>query len=296
MSISVCIFARNEALHLPRCIAALDAASDGLDYRAHILVNGCDDDTGAVAAVLAAANPRITVHELPVGDKAHAWNEYVFRIARKAALPAKTHIFLDGDIRPGRGAVAALSRAINEAPEAYGAAALPASGRSRHFWAAHLRRNHYLSGNLYALSQEALCAFRSRKLRLPFGAKGEDGIIAYLLLTNFRGGSDDRHREKIVVAEDASFEFDPLTFNARDIAIYRRRLRRYSERHFQKSILYRRLKSQGASAMPENIYDIYTDQTLTGLYPRPDPVNFWFDTATLRRLRRGKGQPQPLAG
>ncbi len=289
----MCIFARNEALHLPRCIAALDAASGGLDYRAHILVNGCDDDTAAVAAVLAAADTRITVHELPVGDKAHAWNEYVFRIARKAATPAKTHVFLDGDIRPGRGAVAALFRAIDEAPEAYGAAALPASGRSRHFWVAQLRRNHYLSGNLYALSEKALCGFRQRKLRLPFGAKGEDGIIAYLLLTDFAGGSDDRHRDRIVVAEDASFEFDPLMFNARDIAIYRRRLRRYSERHFQKSILYRRLKRQGAGAMPENIYDIYTDETLNGLYPRPDPVNFWFDAATLRRLKRGRRRARP---
>ncbi len=284
----MCIFARNEAEHLPRCVAALyagahSAESRSINFRTHILVNGCTDDTAQVAAVLAAADPRISIHELPVGDKAHAWNEYVHRIADEAAA----HIFLDGDIRPSRGAIAALVQTLNAAPDADGAAALPASGRSQRKWAARLRHNHYLSGNLYALSEKALTKFRQRQLRLPFGAKGEDGIISYLLLTDYAGGTDDRHLKRIAVAEDATFEFDPLTFNARDIAIYRRRLRRYSERHFQKSVLYQRLKTLGASAMPDNIYDIYTDENLDALHPRPDPVNFWIDTATLRRLRGG---------
>ena len=203
MDVSVCIFARNEALHLPRCIAALDAAGKGVNYRAHILVNGCTDDTSAVARVLAAADPRLTVHDLPVGDKAHAWNDYVHRIAACAETPTLTHVFLDGDIRPGRGALAALARAFETEPVAYGAAALPASGRSQQKWAAHLRRHHYLSGNLYALSDRALRTFRQRRLRLPFGAKGEDGIITYLLLTDFAGGADDRYRARIAIAEKA---------------------------------------------------------------------------------------------
>ena len=62
-----------------------------------------------------------------------------------------------------------------------------------------------------------------------------------------------------------TFDFDPLGLSLRDFRIYHRRLRRYSERHFQKSVLYRRLKTLGAAAMPENIYDIYTDESLGGL-------------------------------
>ena len=288
MDVCVCIFARNEALHLPRCIAALDAAGEGVNYRAHILVNGCTDDTAAVARILAAADPRLTVHELPVGDKAHAWNHYVHHIAARADTPTVTQVFLDGDIRPGRGALAALIRSFEAAPSAYGAAALPASGRSREKWATRLRRQNFISGNLYALSDKALQTFRRRQIRLPYGAKGEDGVISYLLLTDFEGGADDRHVSRITVAEDAAFEFDPLSLNLRDLAIYRRRLRRYSERHFQKSVLYARLKAHGVAAMPENIYDIYTKETLSGLYPRRDPVNFWFDAATLLRLRQGQ--------
>jgi len=66
---------------------------------------------------------------------------------------------------------------------------------------------------------------------------------------------------------------------------YRRRLRRYAERHFQKQILYRLLKQGGAGAMPDNIYDIYTDENLSRLRPRLDPVNYWFDREALRKLR-----------
>lgn len=282
MTISACIFARNEERRLPQCAGALDAAGLGANDQTHILVNGCTDNTIGTARMLATADERITVHELPVGDKANAWNEYVHRIA-DPAVPA--HIFMDGDITASEGAITALRLALENAPEAYAAAALPAAGRSRRDWATLLLLNNYLSGNLYALSGAAIAAFRQKALRLPLGAKGEDGLISYLLLTDMKGGPDDSHKNRITIAEEATFEFDSLQANWRDFKLYQRRLRRYSERHFQKQILYRRLKEKGVGAMPESIYDIYTEETLANLRPRLDPVNFWFDAATLKRLR-----------
>jgi len=284
MTYAVCIFARNEERLLPRCVAALSAAGLPADGEIHILVNGCTDNTALVAKMLATADPRIAVHELPVGDKANAWNDYGHRIANP---DIGAHIFIDGDIQPSEGAVAALGDALTEAPEAYGAAALPVTGRSRRSWAATLLLNNYLSGNLYALSNSAIEAFRARQLRLPYGAKGEDGLISYILLTDFDGGTDDSHAHRIIVAEDATFEFDSLEANFRDLKIYRRRLKRYSERHFQKQLLYGLLKARGAGAMPDDISEIYTTDALAALKPRREPVNFWFDFATLRRLRDG---------
>jgi len=291
MSVSICIFAHNEEHLLPQCVGALDAAADRDDFQAHILVNGCTDETAQVAKSLVAADPRLTVHELPIGDKANAWNEYVHRIAGAA----ETHVFVDGDIRPSAGAIASLAMALRQSPNIYAAAALPAAGRSRRSWASRLFLNHYLSGNLYALSARAVDEFRARALRLPFGAKGEDGIITYLLLTDLNGGKDDSHTERIVIADNATFEFDSLSLNISDARIYHRRLMRYSERHFQKQILYRLLKERGAGAMPENIYDIYTKDRLAALKPRIDPVNYWYDATTLRRLRSGVDTPRALA-
>ncbi len=281
MELSVCIFAHNEERLLPKCVGALDAAAAGADFRAHILVNGATDLTFDVAKTLAAADPRITAHNLPVADKANAWNDYVFRISGDAAV----HVFLDGDIAPRPGALAELARALKTAPRAYGAAAVPACGRSRRAWARELVANRCLSGNLYAMSGRALDVFRAKDLRLPFGMKGEDGFIAYLLLTDLKCGADDTHDERLVAAPGAAFEFDSLGLNHRDARTYHRRLIRYSERHFQKAVLYRRLKRHGAAALPENISEIYTSEALRGLRPRLDPVNFWYDWTTLRRLR-----------
>lgn len=287
MTVSICIFAHNEERLLPRCIGALEAAAGGEVYRAHILVNGCTDNTLGVAKMLASADSRLSVCELPVGDKANAWNDYVFRLAPKADV----HAFIDGDITPSADSIAALAASLRGQPRAYGAAALPITGRSRRNWTIRLFMNRYLSGNLYALSNDALESFRQQELPIPFGAKGEDGIITYLLLTDFHGGENDGHEDRIVVCEGATFEFDSLQANWRDVKLYHHRLKRYSERHFQKKILYRLLKENGASAMPENIADIYTKEKVAELRPRLDPLNFWYDRATLKGLRAGPLRP-----
>lgn len=286
-TLSICIFAHNEERLLPRCIRALDAAAPGRRYRAHIMVNGVTDGTLMAAKALAAVDDRLVVHELPVADKANAWNDYVHRIADASG----THIFLDGDIAPCAGALTSLADTLAAHPDAMGAAALPAAGRTQRAWATMLFMNNYLSGNLYALSRAAIDGFRTHRLRLPFGAKGEDGLITYLLLTDLLGGPDDSHTNRIAVAEDAAFAFDSLSANWRDLKIYHRRLKRYSERHFQKEVLYRILKRDGAMAMPDSIYDIYTPEALSDLKPRLDAVNFLYDWATLRRLRRLSADP-----
>ncbi len=281
MTLSICIFAHNEEKLLPDCIGALDRAANGHAYQAHILVNGCTDQTAIVANSLAAVDDRLNVHELPVADKANAWNDYVFRIARGASA----HIFLDADIRPSENAFSALLETLQENPNAYAAAALPASGRSRRQWTTDIFLKRHLSGNLYALTEKAIQEFRNKSLQLPFGAKGEDGLIAYLLLTDFCCGRDDSHDDRIATSETATFEFDSLGLNISDLKTYHKRLIRYSERYFQKQILYRLLKNGSAQDMPANIYDIYLPSAISSMRPRIDPINFWYDFATLKRLR-----------
>jgi glycosyltransferase involved in cell wall biosynthesis len=278
---SICIFAHNEERLLPSCIAALDAAAAGGDYAVHVLENGSTDRTVEVARALAAADSRITVHELSLGDKANAWNEYVHRIAPRAEM----HVFVDGDVRPSRGAFRSLAFAFEGSPKALGAAALPTTGRSRRAWAAKLFREHYISGNLYALKGAAIEMLRQQNIMLPVGAFGEDGIITYILLTDFKGGPDDSHRTRIAVASGAHFEFDSLEANPRDAAIFRRRMNRYSQRWFQNQILYPKLKREGLGALPDSVAEIFTLENLAPMRPRFDPQHFFVDRATLRRLR-----------
>lgn len=265
---------------LASCFSAAVNAVSGLEYEIHILENGSTDGTANVAETLASANPHTTVHYITMADKAGAWNDYVFRLAPNAY----THVFCDGDIVASAGSVSALHYALQKNRKAHGAAALPATGRSQREWAKLLLTNNYLSGNLYALSGRALEIFRDKKIYLPVGAKGEDGLISYILLTDFAGGTNDIHRENIVVVDDATFEFESLALNARDLWLFDRRLKRYSERHIQKQILYRILKHDGIEAMPKMISEIYTPENLAQQRPRKHPLYYFYDQNTLARL------------
>ncbi len=285
MLCSVCVFAHNEERLLPLCLAALDAAAAGVPFHAHVMVNGSTDETARIARALAAADPRISVHELALADKADAWNDYVHR-ASGAAPAADMHVFLDGDVRPCAGAFAALAEAFERQPEAWGAAALPAAGRTRRSWTRKLFDNAVMSGNLYAVSAQALALIRERNIRMPIGAYGEDGLLSYLFLTDLEAGRDDSHVKRIAFAGDAFFEFDSLEPGPRDAEIYRRRLRRYSQRYFQNQILYDLLKREGVSAMPADIREIFTTKNLAGVRPRLSLESFFFDVTTLNRLRR----------
>jgi glycosyltransferase involved in cell wall biosynthesis len=284
MTWSVCIFAHNEERLLPSCLGALDAAAEGRPFEAHVMENGSADSTLGVARAIAAVDPRIRIHHSPRGDKSAAWNDYVYGVAPAADL----HVFLDGDVRPCAGAFAALAQALEASPEAYAAAALPASGRERARWAERLLRESWISGNLYGVSGRALALIRQRNIRLPQGSVGEDGLLSYIFVTDFKGGPDDSRRERIAVAVDAHFEFDSLRPNLPDLRRYVRRLRRYSFRHFQNEILYARLKREGLAALPVRIGDIFTPEALACLRPRLDPETFFVDLATLANLRSGR--------
>ena len=282
MSWSICIFAHNEAERLPQCLAALDGAAAGGDYTAHVMENGSTDRTAEAARAFSCLDSRVQVHELPVGDKANAWNEYVHRIAGDADM----HIFIDGDVRPTKGSFRAFETAFGRSPHAYGAAALPATGRSRKHWTHRLFDEHYLSGNLYALSGEAVSKIRKQKFRFPFGAVGEDGLLTYLLLTDLKGYDDDSHTDRIAIASGAFFEFDSLGLSPGDVNIYLNRLKRYSRRYIQNHIMYPVLKREGISVLPEHIDTIFTPSALNSVTPRNDPVNFAVDRLMLRALKK----------
>lgn len=290
MSWSVCIFAHNEERLLPRCIAALESAAAGGDYAAHVQENGSADATARVARALAAADARISVHQLALGDKASAWNDYVHRIAPQ---DAEMHVFIDGDVRPASGAFRSFAHAFSGNPRALAAAALPMTGRSRRRWATRLFKERYLSGNLYALRGSTLRLFRERNIFLPAGAYGEDGLLSYIFATDLLGGRDDTHRDRITIAAGAFFEFDSLEANPRDAEIFRRRMRRYSQRYFQNMILYDRLKSGGIAAMPAHVNELFTLEDLARQRPRLNFRNYFMDRATLNRLREDAARRAP---
>lgn len=278
MNVSICIFASNAEETLPDAVAALYGAGAGETATIHIVEYGSHDDTARIARALALADSRIRVHEIALADKAHAWNEYVHRIADAADM----HVFTDATARLAKGALKALELAIRSSSKAYAAAGIPTTGRSRKAWATRLFTEHYVSCPLYALRGTALDRFRAEDLRLPIGLIGDDGLISYILVTDFEGGENDSRRVRIAIAGGAFFDFDSLGLNTRDLAIYLQRLKRHSLRYFQNEMLYALLKERGLAAMPDRMDELYTAETVARLGPRAGVGNYLFDRMTLR--------------
>lgn len=281
MAWSICIFAHNEERLLPQCLSALTDAAVGGEYQVHVMENGSTDNTVKAAKAFTSVDDRIHLHELAIGDKSNAWNEYVHHTAD---IDADMHIFIDGDVQPSKGAFKALAMAFERNPEAYGAAALPADGRSRKAWTARLMKEHYISGNLYALSGEALRKIREQDFRFPIGAVGEDGLLTYTLLTDLKGFEDDQHRNRIAIAAGAFFEFQSLTLRPDDLVLYWGRLKRYSQRYIQNQIMYPLLKREGIGMLPDTIDTLLIESELDKVMPRRKPLDFLVDCYMLKKL------------
>lgn len=268
--LSVAILAHNEADRISATLAALvEAGLNRPDDRAHVIVNGSTDGTAALVAKHAATDPRVQLHDLPFGDKSHAWNYYVYSVA-----PAEPHhIFLDGDVKPAPGAFEHLWRKLEESPEALATSALPKGGRRSESWAGKILQNHGLPGNLYALKNSTLATLKARRFFLPVGFVGDDTILRWILLRGLDPKTPPQNRF-IQPSKDAFFEYEsfPLGSAAGLRALYKRQ-RRYSRRDLETALLTDRLAKGGIEALPRYASELYKDARWTttkraGLIPR----------------------------
>lgn len=280
--VSVAVFAYNEERGIGAALEHLDACGTEADLRVHVLINGCTDGTEGVVRAFRPRHVRILPVVIAQGDKANAWNLYTHEIApRDAAM----HVFTDGDMRVGKGSVAAFLRRFAEAPHANGCAGLPLSGRSRDAFRAKLIRHHEMAGNLYAVRAGCLAEFRRQGVRLPVGIFGEDGLVTTLIKhdLNMRRPLD---QGRVTAAEGAGFAYPPLSpWRLRDWRIYQRRRMRYAVRRQQALMLYALLREQGTEAMPEHVVDLYR-QRGRALRLAWNGLDTPFDWTAIRRIRR----------
>lgn len=280
--VSVAVFAYNEAARIAACLDALAACAGEARLTVHVLINGCTDETEAVVRSHPAPGFDLRPVVIRRGDKANAWNHYTQEVAPE---DAEVHVFTDGDMVAGPGSVAAFLAAFAADRHAAGCAGLPASGRSRTAFRDKLVANRELAGNLYALHGRCLMEFRRRRIRLPFGLFGEDGLVTTLVKWNLdtRGPRDDR---RIIATEGATFGYEPLSpWRPGDLAIYRKRKMRYAVRQQQANMLYPLLFTEGVEAMPEHVLDLYRLRA-AAMELRWNGIDTWFDWLACRRIHR----------
>ncbi len=276
------IFAHNESSRISRCIDSLIRSQLPEPMSCFVLVNGCTDDTVAVARHKARHLPWIKVEEIGRGGKSNAWNVYIHELAPAA----DTYFFLDGDCTVSPRALQGLEQTLQSNSGLNAVTALPKRLVSS---AGVLRRamltSPGLAGNLYALPGHFVARIRSSNVRLPDGCIGDDSMVGALACWNLDPTSD-WNTDRIGACREAEFAYDTiLATSVHDPLFYYRRRIRYSIRHFQNRLLGEVLARDGLGAMPRAIQQLYTRAALDGLRPRSTPTDALFDRIALHRMR-----------
>lgn len=286
---AVAVFAHNEGGRIAAALHSIVQASGGHPLAITVLANGCSDDTVAVAQAFADQRPAGEVQVLAIerADKANAWNEYVHEVAAKRPPQAvDLHVFVDGDVRAGPGALPALAAALAQTPDAHAVGALPTTGRDRDAWRERMVRGATLAGGLYALRDDFVQRLIQRDIRVPVGLIGEDWLVSVLARFDLQPVNPVAALvPRVAFAPEAGFAFRSLSpWRWRDHRVYWRRLWRYALRGVQFEILLGMLLHHHPDHLPRDVSGLYRDG------PMPSRLKWVGRTSVLRTLAVAKAR------
>jgi hypothetical protein len=212
---SVAIIAARETIDtLSACVSTALAASAGKRTVIDVIVNG-NPHLAAAAARMGEASAwsdalhTVRVWSLPVGDKAHAWNQYVHAIWPGSDVA----FFLDGYALARPDAFAALARRLAAEPEALAVTGVPSAGRSAAKTRASMIQNGGIQGNMHALHGKAMTVLRDKHVRLPLGLYRTDSLIGAIMMYKIEpeSASAGWDKRRLVVVPEATWDVPGLS-------------------------------------------------------------------------------------
>lgn len=275
--VAIAVLAHNEERRIAACLDSLPLGEAGVAI--HVLVNGTTDGTAVIARHYERRG-NLSVHDWPEGGKARTWNRFVHDLG----VRADTYVFVDGDAVVTPGSVAALAQALDAAPHANAAAALPRNGRHAARYQEYVHAEHGLFGDLYALPARFVERVRAAAIRLPEDLIGDDGLVGAFAKTDL---ADERDWQdaRVLTVRDAGFLCEPTSLlHPHTLRTQYRRMIAYSMRHFQNRLISELMATGGPAALPERLATLYP-RALPRFAPRRSPALWWFDRQALARLR-----------
>lgn len=283
---TVAVFAHNEERNIVRCLESLPAAGCDAATNIIVLVNGCTDRTLEVVNDYARTRENITPLSINIGDKANAWNVFVY----EHSLPTGVAVFVDGDVVPAPESIKILKETLDNDPTALISSALPRSGRNRDAQVESILAERGVYGNLYAVRAEFLARIRSRNIRMPVGFVREDGLIAAMAKWDLDSRNGPWVDERVAPAPGAGFSFQPVPlWKPSAWRQYLRRRVRYSTGYFEIIMLRQILKTGGPERLPATVEEMYA------MFPAPRlswrGLNTVFDWMAKREIEMRTSHP-----
>lgn len=277
----IAVFAYNEEELITGCLQSILDAADGQAVQVFVLINGCTDRTEQVVKRFAADHSAVVPAALPVGDKANAWNSFVHELAPDA----DHYVFIDGDMRILPGSLSAIERCFAAHPGALAVAGVPSTGRTVNAFRDMIVNERVLAGNFYALRGSFVQDVRTKRVRLPFGMFGEDGLVGTLVRWNLDPLSEPEYA-RIEPCVEAQWHFDSFSpLRPKHWRLYKNRMMRYATRRLQARMLYPRLWKQGLAGMPADVLTLYREE-FARCRLEWNGLDTVFDLFAFRRIKR----------
>jgi len=217
MEWSVAIFSSRETL--PTLSSSIDAILSATNEAASVvdvMVNGNQELANDVGCYIKTLHPVgrartvVRVWYVLVGDKAHAWNQYVHDILP----PAEITFFVDGYAQVMPDALKLISDGLNETPKALAAAGVPTVGRSSMMQTELMLKEGGIHGNFYALRGDFLARLRAAGFQLPLGLYRTDGVLGAAISFALNPAKNDWDSGLIFVHPKATWKNRPLTWGS----------------------------------------------------------------------------------
>lgn len=226
---SVVIFSSREKIDILKgATVAAARACLGKSAIIDIVVNG----NGALAGVAADfvttlqqthSSIGFRVWSVPLGDKAYAWNQYLYHIAPQADIA----FYIDGYAEVMEDAFSLIASSMRDEPTRLAATGVPSHGRSATKVRTRMLAQGGINGSLYALKATTINELRRIGFRLPVGIYRTDPLVGAVLCFNFRPDQNKWNPGRILVQPDATWRIPERKYtNIKDVRAYFRRRRR----------------------------------------------------------------------
>ena len=275
-------------------LAALGSAPTTVD----VLVNGnpslAEQMTGIVRELRSAASCAVSIRlwHIPVGDKAHAWNQYLHWIWPQTQIT----YFVDGYAQVAPDSLSLLAEGLESHPHAWAISGVPSVGRTAKALSQQMIQEGGGHGTLHAIRGEVCLLLRRRGFRMPLGLYRVDGLIFALIAFALDPATNHWDTSRTVVHPQATWSFRPLAWwRPSDLRTYAKRLLRQAQgdlenRGIRQHLAVRRLAPE---SLPPISSDLVRDWCTA--FPVQAGVMFlcnplrWF---ALRRLRHPRDWSQ----
>ena len=288
--LSVMVFAHNNESTIQACLESIVTGGINQDENIYVVINGSGDKTEELVLDLSKKHENIKPIILEFGDRANAWNYYIYEIAN----PDYHHVFIDGDITISKNSLKIVKDVVSNNPSPLAFSTLPQNGRLQKYWTNYILSKHAMFGNFYCLPSKTIKHIQDIPLLLPVGFLCDDDFITWATLRDFKP-REFEDGKLIHPIKNIGFFYDSFSLiKPSGIKSHIKRQFTYSKRNIQSILLKNTIMTHGYKSIPAHITKLYSCRKIIKcIFDKPSVSLLLFPFAAMSLCKNKNSNSMP---